>query len=351
MEKKVKKAIICGHFGGNKEFFDGQTIKTKSIYNELVKEYGKENIEKLDTYGWKKNKWKFLKSCIKETRNSENIIIMTAHNGVKILLPLFAFINIFYKRKLFYVVIGAWIGEVLRRHRILRKCLKKYNGILVETNVLKDELKQIDSNYNIYIMNNFKRLTIIGKKEKKIYLQEPYKICVFSRIMEEKGIDDITNVLDKINEERIIYHLDLYGMIDKKYEAHFFDMLKNRNTYMHYRGIISFDQSTDIIKKYFMLVFPTRFRTEGIPGTIIDAFAAGTPVVAARWNSCNEIIEDNYNGLTYEMGNIDELYDILIKCSKNPSIINSMNDNCIKSAERYMPDNAMQVLIDLINKN
>ena len=31
------KVSICGHFGGNEKYFDGQTVKTKNIYNELIK--------------------------------------------------------------------------------------------------------------------------------------------------------------------------------------------------------------------------------------------------------------------------------------------------------------------------
>ena len=32
---KNKRIAIVGHFGGKKDFLDGQTIKTKVLYNEL----------------------------------------------------------------------------------------------------------------------------------------------------------------------------------------------------------------------------------------------------------------------------------------------------------------------------
>ena len=34
------KIGVCGHFGGNRNFLDGQTVKTKIITRELQKKYG-----------------------------------------------------------------------------------------------------------------------------------------------------------------------------------------------------------------------------------------------------------------------------------------------------------------------
>ena len=34
---KKNKLGIIGHFGGNKKFLDGQTVKTKILYEELEK--------------------------------------------------------------------------------------------------------------------------------------------------------------------------------------------------------------------------------------------------------------------------------------------------------------------------
>lgn len=52
-------------------------------------------------------------------------------------------------------------------------------------------------------------------------------------------------------------------------------MKKKFPPYIKYCGTVSFDKTTEVLKEYFALVFPTRFYTEGIPGTIIDAFASG----------------------------------------------------------------------------
>ena len=49
-----KKIAILGHFGGNEDFLDGQTVKTKILYEELTKETDWD-IQKLDAY-WKRKR-------------------------------------------------------------------------------------------------------------------------------------------------------------------------------------------------------------------------------------------------------------------------------------------------------
>ena len=71
----MKKVGICGHYGGNNEFYDGQTVKTKMITEELKKVLGEENIECVDTYGG-------IKKIAKKLRNfwggrfSKNVELM-----------------------------------------------------------------------------------------------------------------------------------------------------------------------------------------------------------------------------------------------------------------------------------
>lgn len=61
----MSKLGIVGHFGGNKLFFDGQTVKTKNLYHALEEYYGSDNIKRLDTYGYKKHIFCFFFRALK----------------------------------------------------------------------------------------------------------------------------------------------------------------------------------------------------------------------------------------------------------------------------------------------
>ena len=47
----MKRIGIVGHFGGDKVFLDGQTVKTKNVYRALCESFSVDDIYKLDTYG------------------------------------------------------------------------------------------------------------------------------------------------------------------------------------------------------------------------------------------------------------------------------------------------------------
>ena len=53
--------------------------------------------------------------------------------------------------------------------------------------------------------------------------EKPYRLCTFSRVIKEKVIEDIVQVIEEINSknEKNIYSLDIYGPIDSHYEDQF----------------------------------------------------------------------------------------------------------------------------------
>lgn len=342
------KITICGHFGGNENFLDGQTVKTKNLYKALANEYKKEQINKLDTYGWKKNPISFFVRCIKEFKRSENVIILPAHNGVRVFIPFFAFLKKLYKTKVFYVVIGGWLPEKLKKEKKLLKTIKKIDKVFVETNKMKENLSVLGVK-NVKVLVNFKNIKPLKQQELVDVYVKPYKVCTFSRVMEEKGIEDAIKAIKEINEEHDseVYNLDIYGPIDTNYKERFEKLLKEFPSYINYKGCIDSEKSVETLKDYYLLLFPTKFYTEGIPGTIIDAFSAGIPVISARWENFEEIIAEGCNGYGYELGNYADLVIKLKEAIEFKNIL-GMKKNCIIEAEKYIPSNAIKKLIKYI---
>jgi len=100
-----------------------------------------------------------------------------------------------------------------------------------------------------------------------------------------------------------------------------------------------------------MMLFPTRFATEGVPGTIIDAYSAGLPVLSSRWRSFGKVVEDGVTGFGYELLNNSDLTQKLENCL-NTSEVNAMRKNCLVRARNFSPETALQPLfsnIDLKN--
>jgi glycosyltransferase involved in cell wall biosynthesis len=330
---------ICGHFGRGKKLFDGQTVKTKILTEELIKKLGSDNIRIIDTHGWKSNPISFLIKCYQLIKVCKNIIILPAQNGIKVFVPLLLILNKLFHRKLHYVVIGGWLPELLKKNNSLRKKLTKFYGIYVETDSMVKSLKNIGLN-NVRRLPNFKRLEILEESELVYSTGEPYKLCTFSRVVKEKGIEDAIDVVKSVNEAlgRTVYTLDIYGQIDEKYSGRFEELRKKFPFYISYKGIVNFNDSVKVLKNYFALLFPTYYKGEGFAGTILDAFASGLPVIATNWKYNGEIIQNKLEGFLYDYKTNNLLKDILFEIAKKPSIIIKMKKNCLKKAKNYSPE-------------
>ena len=59
---------------------------------------------------------------------------------------------------------------------------------------------------------------------------------------------------------------------------------------INYRGVADPSKVIELMRKYDALVFPTYYRGEGYPGVVLEAWAAGIPVIVSRWQDLPEMI-------------------------------------------------------------
>ncbi|MED3758926.1 glycosyltransferase [Peribacillus frigoritolerans] len=335
----MKKVGVCGLFGKGEQLLNGQTVKTKMLTDELKQAFGSKSVKTVDTYNWKGNYIKLIKKCFQLIRSCENIIILPAQNGVKVFPALFLILNMFFKKNLHYVVVGGWLPELLEKNQTLKNILSKFDGIYVETHSMVNSLKKMGLNNAIYFPN-FKRLNIIEKNSLIYSTEGPYKLCTFSRVMKEKGIEDAIEAVESVNNEygRVIYTLDIYGQVEGNYKEEFDVLQKTFPEFISYKGVVDANESVNVLKDYFVLLFPTYYEGEGFAGTILDAYASGVPVVASNWRYNSEVVQDQLDGLIFENKSVEKLKEVLIKIEENPNIVNEMKGNCLKRAKDYTPE-------------
>lgn len=345
------KIGVCGHFGDGNDFFDGQTVKTKIVTSQLEKKFGVEHIVCVDTYGGIQKVLSHIFGIIKMLFKCDNIIILPAQNGLRVIAPLLIFLNIIFKRNIYYDVIGGWLPEFVSKRKILREFLKRIDKIFVETKSMKKQLEN-QGFKNIDVVPNCKELDVINEYEVKNTISKPYKLCTFSRVMKEKGIEDAIQAVYTVNSmwNDVYFELDIYGQVDNNQKQWFKELQLKFPPYINYRGIVPFNQTTKVLKKYDALLFPTYYEGEGFAGTLIDSFAAGLPVIASDWKYNSEIVDSGKTGIVFETRNVKELQNAIISIHRDLIKWNSMKKNCLREAKKYLPDNAMEKMINLVNR-
>lgn len=333
-ETKKKRIAIIGHFGGEHVFNDGQTVKTKILYEELVKT-GLYDITCVDTYLKRNHPMKLAFSTLVALFQNKDIIVLLSGNGMRLYFPVLSFFAKIFSKNIYHDVIGGNLDSYVRKYPRFKSYLMSFKVNWVETEVLRKRLVDVGV-INCEVIPNFKNLKIISVLPMSSS-NEPYKFCTFSRVMEEKGIEDAIKAVQAVNEKGIDCTLDIYGTVDPGYTDRFEKVMEASPDYIAYKGVVPYSESVDAIKYYYALLFPTYWYGEGFPGTLVDAFSAGLPVICTDWSSNSEIVKNNYNGIVYT-GDYKELKNAIVSLIRKKDQIAEIKQNCIETAYRYQPD-------------
>jgi glycosyltransferase involved in cell wall biosynthesis len=90
---------------------------------------------------------------------------------------------------------------------------------------------------------------------------------------------------------------------------------------------------------------------EVVPLTIIEAFAAGTPVIASRLGAMAETVSDSYNGLHFTTGDPNDLKDKIDLFIKETETSKMFYKNARQTyLEKYHPEVHYKAIIDIYKK-
>ena len=342
------KFFLIGSFDFKTYNTGGQPVKSRELFWALSKEYGEKSISFIETPKWKRHPLSTFFKTILYSIRSDVIIMLPAHNGVKVFSKILVAIKKIFKKKIYYDVIGGWLNDLLLSDRKLSKRLSFFDCVFVETNTMKVGLDKLG--IKCCVVPNFKNLTPVSIESLPKIDTPPFKMCIFSRITEKKGVEDAINAISLINKDKILFSLDCYGPIEDSFKDHFFDLLKISPNYINYKGCVSPSESVSVLKNYFALLFPTKFYTEGIPGTIIDSYFSGLPVISSKWLNFDDVIKEGITGMGYSFDNFNELVELLQKISKRPSLITNMRSDCINESHKYRPEFAIKQMKTFFDK-
>lgn len=350
--KQIKTVGIIGHFAEGLDMADGQVVKTRTVHELLRDVCGNENVKSVDTRGWQKHPIALIRECTELAKFSDVLIMLPAHNGLKVFAPMLINLRKRHGCKVVYSVIGGWLAEFIAGQSLLTKKLKSFDAILVESQRVKSLLA--DQGFeNVLVAYNYKRLPLLESSELEKPSGEPWPLAVFSRIYEDKGIDDIVWAVRKANSQlgRRAFRLDIYGNVLAEYKEHSQALMADCDvSEVAYKGVAPADESTSILNGYLALTFPTRCAGEGVPGTVVDAYCAGIPVIASQWPSYAEMVKEGETGVSYEFCNREALLDILLN-PRLPKQLLAMKKSCLRKGHDYSYETGLRTFKLLVESN
>lgn len=331
--------LILGYFGYKDNQIDGQTIKTRNVYNLFKKEFN--NVIFFDTQDLKYNKISYIILFYKILLADE-IILLPGKNNLKKLLPILIKFKKIRNTNIYLFAVGGWLAEFINKENI--NLYRKIDYFFVESLRLKRDLENIGIN-NITVFPNF-RIHNFSTDYISIKDDKTLKIIFVARITPEKGCNYILDFAEYYKTNHNLFSkdiiIDFYGPLDIEYETTFINRI-NKYDFVNYKGYIDSNIIHDVISKYDINILPTYYEGEGFPGTIIDSYIAGIPMIISRWKDLPEFVENEKTGFILNTNSIDELISIIKKIENNKTLAFLKNNSLEKSRE-YSYKTALNII-------
>lgn len=141
-----------------------------------------------------------------------------------------------------------------------------------------------------------------GPPPQRNFEKSKLELLFVGRFAFNKGINILMDAVEKLNGEgyRDRLHFNLVG------KGPLFEEYKKRYAFSNvsFLGFADDDRLMDLYRENDLFVFPTRF--EGMPTVVLEAMAAGMPVVVSDTGATSELV-DSSNGFLIEANNVRAL--------------------------------------------
>jgi glycosyltransferase involved in cell wall biosynthesis len=233
---------------------------------------------------------------------------------------------------------SAVVATMLGFHRLIHTWQKKVDCFIALTEFARGKFIQGGiPEEKIVIKPNF----AIDTKE--FHVESSKKFVLFvGHLSPEKGLDIL---LSAWNSLEIPLKIAGDGPL-----ADLIGAMAGKSTTIEYLGSVSHSKVMELLSQAAFLVFPSKLY-EGLPMTIIEAFAAGIPVIASNSGPRAEIISDSNTGLLYDPDNPSDLSSRVNWLWNHTEERTEMGKNARRDYEKkYTPEKNYQMLMNIYEK-
>ncbi len=315
--------------------YGGVTVKCK-LFSAMLAKRGM-NATEIDLYESSRHKvcaGSVMRQCIKAFRSEDPIVYCSDSKRLQVMLKL---------QSLFpgslgnttVLAVGGKFPTIVADHKSFVVLLKKVKGIWVETEGMKEKLEEMGFS-NVSVFPNPKS-EAGACPPMTSDPRQPLRLVFFSQISKEKGVDDIIQLVELLKERDISYHIDFFGHVVPEIQERFHAFVA-QNANVDYCGIFDSTKSSvyEKLNGYDILLFPTRWFCEGVPGILVEAKMAGLAVIASDRSFNAEIIQANQDeGFIIREDYPREMAELVRRCAADRALVNRMKAGSFQSRKRY----------------
>jgi len=216
--------------------------------------------------------------------------------------------------------------------------LSKASAIIAQTKYMKNQIEEICSK-NITVLPNgvdvtrFMRISPQAVRQ-ELSIGEKCKIILFvGNLLPIKGVEYLIEAMTKVVQNYPESRLVVAGVDFQSGKLQELAQEKNLQGKVVFAGFIPPDRIPEYMVAADVFVLPSL--SEGFPNVLLEAMAAGLPIVATRVGGLPEIVTEGENGFLVEPRNSQQLAEKIMLLLQDEEIRKGFSTNNIKKAEQY----------------
>ena len=335
------KNLVLGYFGYRTNQLDGQTVKTRDLFR-LLEEHVGVTVDFFDTQEFQYKKMSvFL--LFRKLLSCKVLFYLPAHNNLKYIFPVVFVLSKVFRFRILYFVVGGWLVEYLATKPLHCWMLKRICGIFTETMLMRSALHENYGFDNVTLFPNFRFTSFIPKEHHE---DGKLRLVFLARINKMKGLDVVFSLASYLKDKRLERNvsIDFYGPIYQPDKDYFFGELKKYD-FLAYKGELQPDRIDETIEKYDVMLLPTHYYTEGLPGSVVDAYMSGIPIIVSKWKHAEEFVKDGETGFIVPFENGEEVLGEKVEMLlQNPILLSKMKRMAYQESFRYTSASAWEII-------
>ena len=236
--------------------------------------------------------------------------------------------------------------------------LKSINTYLLRKSILEGDLVVAYSQFSRNLILKgladpcFNRVKVVPPGVESSWFDVERKLSTDSRLLfwgrleEEKGLPELFIALKEVTKKIKRVKLTLVGEGNQLKEYKDLVATLGLTEQVEFKGWLDAREIQNLTTQSYLGLFPSRVESFGL--SVIEAMAAGLPVIAASGGAVPENIKDGVTGVLVPVNDSDALAKAIISALENPQYIETLAKVAKKVVrERFSWDKTADSMIDL----
>ena len=189
--------------------------------------------------------------------------------------------------------------------------------------------KQAVDNYHIrahkvrWMYNGVHRYEIVDARNFQMnYFRHPVRLLFVGALISQKGIITLLEMAEILGHRDIPFTLDVVGPgKDKSYVIGKLKAIKTKDKVI-FHGVVGHDKVIEYYRNSDIFCFPSEEESFGL--VLVEAMAAGLPVISSNSGAIPEVVEEGKTGILVQPGKADKFADAVEFLLNHPDKMRQM---------------------------